>query len=361
MGRPARLTPIAPCAVALLALAPRASAQPAPCADRPVTLEIDRAIEERRRGREEAGFRRLQGLWQRCPSPRTLAQLALAEHGLGRFLDAYVHLRDALAAQSDPWIASREAPLRSVLGEVAMRIARVAPSCSVPGAVLRVDGAEVGALPLATPWAFAGPTATLEVSAPGHITARRTVTVPEGTVWREVIALAPEAPAVAIAPPVVAPPPASEASPVRRAVAWGAVGVGAAFGAVAVWQAVSWSSQADESLDARVTQPGDLGAWARFQRDFNPGGRMTSSAVCDLASAARTPDALGAASLCADNARAAGLALGFGVAGVALAVTGVVLLVTGRPGATEAPREPAVQVGAWLGGGVGGARVTGNF
>ena len=93
---------------------------------------------------------------------------------------------------------------------------------------------------------------------------------------------------------------------------------------------------------------------------MNPTGGLSASAVCDLAAASPAADAQGAASLCQENAQHAALAIGFGVAAAALAATGVVLLVTGRGGA-EAPRGPWVQVGAWLGDGVRGARVEGTF
>lgn len=358
MGRP--LGAVAACA-SLLAASPALAQPAASCPERAVTQEIDRAIEERRRGREDAGFRRLQALWGRCPSPRTLAQLALAEHGLGRLRDAYVHLRDALVYEDDPWIATRQGPLRSVLAEITLRVPRVAPTCTVPGAELRVGGALVGALPLITPWPLPQGTVMLEVSAPGYRVDRRTITVPDGAVWRESIALTPEAP-VAVA--VLSPSPAVGApagrSLVRRAVGWGAVGLGAVFGAVGIWQAVAWSGQGDDSRRATVTQGNSLGSWARFQRDVNPTGSLSSSTVCDLAASSSTADGQGAASLCQENAQHAGLAIGFGVAAVALATTGVVLLVTGHGGA-EGPRGPSVQVGAWLGDGVRGARVEGTF
>jgi len=350
---------------ALLVFGGRAEAQPAGCTDRSLTQEIDRAIEERRRGREEAGFRRLEALWGRCPSPRTLAQLALAEHGLGRYRSAFVHLRDALAAD-DPWIASREAPLRSVLSEIAMRVARVAPLCATPGATVRIDGEAVGPCPLPTPWVLAQGTATLEVSAPGHVTERRTLTVPDGAVWREAVALRPERAVTASASASASAQrsPAERAGPTgggaRRVLAWSAVGVGAALGAVAIWQGIAWAGQAEESRAAQVTQPGDLGGWARFQRDANPGGRLSAAAVCELAAGSRTADGQGAASLCAANAQAAGLAIGFGLAGAALAVTGAVLLATGR-GAGEGSPASAVQLGGWWGEGAGGARLAGSF
>ncbi len=360
MGRP--LGCLAAACASLLAASPALAQPAAPCPERAVTQEIDRAIEERRRGREDAGFRRLQGLWERCPSPRTLAQLALAEHGLGRLRDAYVHLRDALARTDDPWIATRQGPLRSVLAEITQRVPRVAPTCTVPGAELRVDGVLVGALPLVTPWVLPRGAVTLEVSVPGYRVERRAVTVPDGAVWRE--SIEPErdvvAAATVVAPPAVVEPAPTATSPLRRVAAWGALGLGAVFGGVGIWQGVSWSAQGDDSRRATVTQGGPLGAWARFQRDANPTGNLAASTVCDLAAASRTADGIGAASVCQDNERTAALAVGFGVAGVALLATGVVLLVTGRD-AAEPARAPTVQLGAWVGDGLGGARVAGSF
>ena len=60
-------------------------------------VEHDRAQHERRVVSRGRGARRMARLRRRA-APRTLAQIALAEQALGRFVDAEAHLREALAA-----------------------------------------------------------------------------------------------------------------------------------------------------------------------------------------------------------------------------------------------------------------------
>jgi hypothetical protein len=249
MTRAARTTALA---LALASSARGVAAQPL-CAERAVSAEIDAALRDRVAGRGLAGYDRLVALHARCPSPRTLAQLALAEQSVRRWRDAYLHLAEALGQTRDPWIRDRRAPLETALHEIEERLPRLAPESNVPGAVLWVNGVEVGALPLAVPHVVTDASVALELRAAGYAPTRRVVTPVAGEVYRAMLAMEPASPSrstVAEAEPrpfaaptspswiaprtTAAPSPSSAGTSPARVLAWvtgGAAVVGLAVGA----------------------------------------------------------------------------------------------------------------------------------
>jgi hypothetical protein len=310
-----------------------ANAQTTRCTDREVTQEIDRAIEARRHpGQEQAAYTRLQTLWNVCPSPRVQVQLALAEQDLGHFGDAYIHLRGALAVDHDAWIQTRRGALAVALDEITAHLPRLSPLCNVVGAELRVNDRRVGTLPLTVPEVLTQNHVTLEVSAPGYETLRVELHFADGEIFRSLLTLtrtpqpAPVAPVEPphITPVLISPPPDNT----RSIIAYSALGLGAVAGALSLWQTATWAGEATDSRNASVTQPGEFGAWARFQIVSNTQGRLTASTVCDLAAASTTQDAMEVSTLCSAHRQHAALALGFGIASVALIATGVALFVT---------------------------------
>lgn len=342
-----------------LSLSPSAADAQTACRDAEVSAEIDRALADRRGGRLLPAFDRLNALLRRCPSPRVRAQLALAEQSLQRWRDAYAHLTEALAATQDPWISARRPALEEALRELRERLPRLSPQTNVPGAELFVDGVSAGALPLATPRALPGGSATIELRAAGHRTLRRAVSLADGEVFRELLSLEPDAQP----PPIIAPPhPPREASVTgggaQRVIGWSAVGVGAVLGGLGVWQAIEWTAQGSESTAATAASAGDLGAWARFEDEANPDGRLSSQELCDRSRASASPNAAGVRSLCDSNAQHAALALGLGLGGAVVAVAGVVLLVTAPRGRAE---HRALRVGPWLQANVVGATAGTEF
>lgn len=342
------------------------------CAEVEVTREIDVARADRLAERFLPAYDRLNALLRRCPSPRVRAQLALAEQSLRRWPDAYGHLREALAATNDPWISdpTRHAALEGALREISAHLPQLAPSTNVPGAELSVDGARVGALPLATPHVIPTGSATIELRAPGHRTLRRVVSVPNETVFREMLTLEPEAstpPAgQARTPPTpepgTTPPPLPPSSPgpnrTQRILGWVSVGVGAVLGGLGVWQVWEWSALASESAEAKLGGTNSLAAWARFDRAVNDGS-LTSAQVCDLAQSNTTSsDAAGTRELCSQSATHSALALGLGLGGAALVVTGAVLVATSGRSTAE---HRAFNVGPWIGASARGATLQVEF
>src|SRR5262245_14916190 len=65
---------------------------------------IARGVALRRQGRNAEALAEFQKAYARDPSPRALAQIALAQQALGNWVVAETGLVDALAARNDPWI-----------------------------------------------------------------------------------------------------------------------------------------------------------------------------------------------------------------------------------------------------------------
>ena len=106
--------------------------------------------------------------------------------------------------------------------------------------------------------------------------------------------------------------------------------------------------------DAIPTSANPYGAWARFQADENSGRERTGAQVCELARLRTGGDAGQVRDLCSETSTTATLALVAGIAGGALAATGLVLALTERPAATHAARWGAAP---WLARGAGGVTV----
>jgi hypothetical protein len=100
---------------------------------------IKKGIELRKKRRDAdalAVFREAHAL---RPTPRSLAQIALAEQALAVWVDAAEHLEEALAAITDPWIRSNEKVLKESLKAIEVHLATLNIMLSPPSAVLRVE------------------------------------------------------------------------------------------------------------------------------------------------------------------------------------------------------------------------------
>lgn len=234
--------------IALLALlAPRAA--------RAQTPEVERllrqGIELRQRGDSAAALRSFERAHELAHTPRTLAQVALAEQALGRWVDAERHLREALRAADDPWITRNRAALDGALGVIAQHVGQVVVRCDVDGAELLVAGRSVGVSPLATPTHVEAGEVAVSAHAEGaEASARVRVTAGE-TAFVELLLRRAAAPtstpepapsAASVRPPQVAPPPAAPRTDVaprtaQRTWGWvtlaaGVVGLGVGVGGV---------------------------------------------------------------------------------------------------------------------------------
>ena len=168
-------------------------------------------------------------------SPRTRAQVALAEEALGLWVDAERELAAALAAGDDGWFAQHKATLESALDSIRKRLATLDVSANVSGADLWLNGAPVAVLPATSPIRVVAGRVVIEVRAHGYETQSRIADVAPETVWHERFDLAapaePPQPASEMPDPI-APAPAPAISPTTpRETPQGESGVGLAVGA----------------------------------------------------------------------------------------------------------------------------------
>lgn len=142
----------------------------------------------------------------RCPRPRYLAQLGLAEQALGLWLKAEVHIKEALTATDDAWIDKHRPDLDAAVEAVGAHLGYLDVELEAGGAreaELLLDGRPTGTLPLAAPLRVVAGTVAIEVRSRGFIPVTRPVQVPPGGRARERIVLV-----ALVAPPVKPAPPA---------------------------------------------------------------------------------------------------------------------------------------------------------
>jgi hypothetical protein len=279
---------------------------------------VRHGVELRQRGDDAGALAEFQRAHSRSEEPRVLAQLALAEQAMGRWLDADRHLRAALRSDADPWIARNRAALHQSEEQLGAHLGRLRVSGSVEGAEVFANDERVATLPMAEPARVVVGTNVIEVRAPGYVTMTRRVQVEPGQESRETFAFVREAPPLAPVSalrlsPMVAPraePEVARSGGAQRAFAWASLVTGAAGVGVGVFALMR--------RDGLVSQ---------YDQRRDP--------VCPGTSSATQP------TVCASNlddiAAMQALAIGGFVGGGALALASVVLFAT-LPSTGESPR-----------------------
>lgn len=223
----------------------------------PYESEYARGDAARAEHRDADALSLFQALYTRSQEPRALAQVALAEAALGRWLDAEAHLIEALTALRDVWITRNRMSLLATLETMRAHVGTLVVTADDDRAEVWIDGRRVGAV--SAPLHVLAGEVAFEVRAEGRTTVSRTVTVPPNAMAREEVRFSSdETPATATPragdvaqPPVtasVAPSPA-EGTPAtleapvvdqggtQRSLGWVGVGTGIALvaGGVAAW------------------------------------------------------------------------------------------------------------------------------
>jgi hypothetical protein len=155
----------------------------------------------RREGRDAEALDRFERAYSASQSPQALAQMALAEQALGRFVVAEVHLTEAMARRDDRWIATRTGQLQQALASIQAQLGTIELSGGTGGAEVYVDGELRGTMPGANILRVRAGSVALEVRAAGYLPVQRPVNVAAGGTVRETILL------VAVADPGTPPQP----------------------------------------------------------------------------------------------------------------------------------------------------------
>ncbi len=297
------------------------------------TLEADlaRGVALRRQGQDEAALEVFQSAWRTSRAPRALAQVALAEQALGRWVEAEEHLVESLGGSGDAWVRGHLAVLQSALTEIRQHVGRLDIGGEPAGAEVVVAGRVRGTLPLERPLRVQTGSVTFTVRRDGYVPLTRTVQVEASYPLRETVALTRVAPAAVAAPapslvvvrPAVQPTRRTRTSPVRYA-GYALIGVGAAGLVVSgVFLGMNLSLAADAEA-ATPSSADPYGAWARFQS-----GNATADDRCSAAQQATGADAAQVRDLCSRASTSATVALVAGIAGGAVALTGIILAAAG--------------------------------
>lgn len=288
--------------LALLCASPRALAQsPAPPTQAQVDRWMDEGIQLRGALRDEEALERFRLAWEATRAPEPRAQMALAEQALGRWSDAERGLLAALAHPEDPWISRNRVHLDAALAETRLHLASVLVRCDAPGAVLSLNGREVGPLPLASALRVEAGSVLLEVRAPGRVAARRQLEVRAGDNLLETL-VAPLVSTFLTSGPEGSARGAQAPPPAPRAVPLGLLAGGASLLAAGV-AGLGWREASAVSFNAQRAQ------------------------LCAVNTA--TGAVLGApecAGLRTQSTAAVGLSVAGFVGGAALGVAGLVLL-----------------------------------
>lgn len=178
-------------AMALLApwLAASKSAQAIP-ADGSEAL-IREGLALRRNGNDEGALEKFTQAATIRRSGRALAQIALAEQAIGRWIEAEAHLKEALALREEAWIAKNRPLLESALADISGHLGVLEISGNVAGAVVKVNGTVRGRLPLREPLRVPSGSLTVELEAEGHYPLARTVVILAGGRARESLSMVP--------------------------------------------------------------------------------------------------------------------------------------------------------------------------
>jgi hypothetical protein len=166
---------------------------------------LQRGTELRRAGRDEEALELFERADRLQPSPRAHAQVGLAEQALGRWVAAERDISQAMAAGGDAWIEKNRTTLETALAAVRGHLGRLAVLGVPANAVVSINGAPVGRLPLSKPVTVAAGDVVATVEAPGYVSISRKVNVPAGELVRETIDL-PVDPLASARPPASPPP-----------------------------------------------------------------------------------------------------------------------------------------------------------
>lgn len=181
---PANVIPMGLCALLLLASNPDARAQgtapaAAPASGRAEARErFDRGLKLFEEGDNAGALAEFKRAYELVPNQQVLLNIGLVYAAMNRPVEASDALGKLLA---DPGALAGErlSRARSLHAEQDKRVGRLQVTTNVP-ATIDVDGVDTGKTPLAAPLRVAGGTHLVGVAAPGHLPARREVSVAGG-------------------------------------------------------------------------------------------------------------------------------------------------------------------------------------
>jgi len=136
---------------------------------------IKHGVDLRLAGDDEGALHDFEKAVELGRTPKAVAQLGLAEQALGRWVDADVHLSEALRSKSDPWVTKNRKTLEDALTVIKQHVARVEVLAEPAGAEIWVNGRKVGNAPLSSAVRVSSGEVAVEARAEGFMTGSHTV------------------------------------------------------------------------------------------------------------------------------------------------------------------------------------------
>jgi hypothetical protein len=159
---------------------------------------IRKGLDLRQKGQDEAALQEFRRAYEFSKSGRALAQIALAEQALGRWLEAESHLTEALTRTEESWIGKNKKHLSQALNDIQGHLGSLDLSGEVKEGTVKIDGVQAAVLPLNAPLRVPAGSVALEVQAVGYLPIFRNVVVPARGLAREHLTFV----AVAVAKPL---------------------------------------------------------------------------------------------------------------------------------------------------------------
>ena len=146
---------------------------------------IRKGLDLRQKGQDEAALQEFRRAYEASNSGRALAQIALAEQALGRWMEAASHLTAALTRTQEGWISHNKKHLNQALNDIQGHLGSLELPGEAKSGTVKVDGVQMAVLPLTGPLRVPAGSIALEVQSPGFLPIFRNVVVPARGLARE--------------------------------------------------------------------------------------------------------------------------------------------------------------------------------
>jgi hypothetical protein len=269
--------------LALLASSTQTAAQEIDAGENELRRLMDEGVVLRREGRDQEAAEVFRRAHDAGAGAAALAQLALAEQALGRWLDAAEHLEAAMLEEDNEWIARHRAALESSQRTILAHLGTLEIEGEPAGARVTIDGRDVGTLPLAAPIRVEAGSVVVGAELADHYPVQRVVAVLAGRRARLVLSFVPLPAEPTVAEPVARVEPIAVDAPVAPGaardgdldvLAW-SIGTSALAVLSFVASAIAWWGFREPAVEAwnACSAVGPDGRWsncpghgARYQR-----------------------------------------------------------------------------------------------
>ncbi len=139
---------------------------------------LKQGVDMRKTGDDAGALNKFEQAYELAKTTRALAQMALAEQALKRWVLAEGHLTEVLADTQSAYVQKHRSALVQALRYVQQQLGWVRVKVTPPGATIRINGRELTGTPQG--YRVAAGQVNVTASAPGYVSAERETTVGPG-------------------------------------------------------------------------------------------------------------------------------------------------------------------------------------